>query len=132
MTSELHRALDTELEPWHVTIVTAHAPVDATDAEAIALANDARYIVWRERDDLVVYDRELRLAARRKTRAGAFDKTIAASAAASVKTLMRLPRSIRQRRRHRFLGTPGSACGSISMRLRVALPARPKRALVRT
>jgi hypothetical protein len=88
---ELRRALDTELEPWHVSIITAQAPLDATDAEAIALANHARYIVWRERDDLVVYDRDLRLAARRKTRTGAFDRTIAASAAASVKTLMRLP-----------------------------------------
>ncbi len=89
---ELRRALETELEPWHVTIVMAKAPSDAADAEAIAfLANNARYIVWRERDDLLVYDRELRLAARRKASVGAFDATSAASAAASVKTLLRLP-----------------------------------------
>lgn len=88
---ELRRAFDAELAPWHVTIVTARVPADATDAEAIASSNHARYIVWRERDDLVVYDLELRLAARRKTSAGAFDTTSAASAAASVKTLLRLP-----------------------------------------
>jgi hypothetical protein len=88
---ELRRALAAELEPWHVTIVTDHAPVDAMDADAIAIARGARFIVWRERDELVVYDRASRLTARRKARAGAFDEAAAASAAASVKTILRLP-----------------------------------------
>jgi hypothetical protein len=91
--AQLLHALDAELGPWHVQIVVAPPPVasDATSADAEARDHDARFIVWRDGDAIAVYDRDTRALERRRLRNGALDSMAAASAATSVKTIMRLP-----------------------------------------
>jgi hypothetical protein len=89
---ELRHAMEHALAPWRLEVVIDGAPPDdAATAEQRAAADTARFVVWRERDQLVVYDRELGSTERRGSRAGALDPRTAAAAALSIKTMMRLP-----------------------------------------
>lgn len=84
---ELQRALETVLAPWRLQVVVdANAPVDAPQVHA-----NARFVVWRENGELVVYDRERGDRQHRRAPDGALDPASAAAAALTVKTLMRLP-----------------------------------------
>ncbi|HEV7557643.1 MAG TPA: hypothetical protein VGO00_19395 [Kofleriaceae bacterium] len=86
---ELRRAVETALRPWHVSIIDdATPPADA--AERASTAN-ARYIVWRDRAELVVYDSRDGRQLRTPVQAGALDPVSAAAAALTVKTMLRLP-----------------------------------------
>lgn len=85
----LRDAIVKSLRPWKFEVVLdADAPADA--AETAARAN-ARYVVWRDGADLVVFDRDTKLSDRRPAQSGALDPLGAAAAALSVKTMMRLP-----------------------------------------
>jgi len=102
---ELRRAIEATLAPWHVEVVVEVAPpADARAArewnghDALAPAwqmrpdaQTARFVVWRERGELVVFDRERGQAEHRAAPTGALDPVSAAAAALTVKTLMRLP-----------------------------------------
>ncbi len=89
---ELRHALATALSPWDLEIVVeATRPGDATQAEALATREAARFVVWRRDGDLVVFDRERGSAEHREGRVGPLDPVAAAAAALTVKTLMRLP-----------------------------------------
>lgn len=102
---ELLRALESSLAPWRLVLVV--------DREAIAAAHDrelggdaggepggalsraaatgARFVVWREHDQLVVVDRARGTTERRPVSPGELDPVNAAAAALTVKTMMRLP-----------------------------------------
>ncbi len=89
---ELRRALAGALAPWHVELfVDAIAIRDDDDAIHRAASWNARFVIWRDRGQLVVFDRERALADRRTTRTGALDPADAAAAALTVKTMLRLP-----------------------------------------
>jgi hypothetical protein len=86
---ELRHAMTTALRPWKLEVIFDASPVDETTAAARADALSARFVVWREGNDLLVFDREKGDTQRRDAPAG--DAVAAASAALTVKTLMRLP-----------------------------------------
>ena len=89
---ELRRAVADSLRPWHIEVMVETAtPSDLASARERADENTARFVVWRDGDQLVVYDRGSGEAERRTTRVGAFDPIDAAAAALTVKTMMRLP-----------------------------------------
>jgi hypothetical protein len=88
---ELVRAIDKSLAPWRIAVIAAPSVPDEAHAHAQADAVDAQFIVWREGDQLVVFDRAQGTAERRPARAGPFDPVSAAAAALTVKTMMRLP-----------------------------------------
>jgi hypothetical protein len=88
---ELVHAINTSLAPWKIVVVAEPKVPDEAHAHARADAVDAQFIVWRERDQLVVFDREQGTSERRTARAGAFDPVSAAAAALTVKTMLRLP-----------------------------------------
>jgi hypothetical protein len=89
---ELRRAVETSLRPWHLEVVVdAETPSDSTAARQRAEHDGARFVVWRDADQLVVFDDRTGVAERRPASAGAFDPTAAAAAALTVKTMMRLP-----------------------------------------
>jgi hypothetical protein len=88
---ELVRAINTSLAPWKVTVIAEPDVPDEAHAHARADAVDAQFIVWRERDQLVVFDREHGTSERRTASARAFDPVSAAAAALTVKTMLRLP-----------------------------------------
>lgn len=90
---ELQRAVKATLAPWRAEVIVEaeQHPSDTTHAQMIGTAQTARFVVWRERGDLVVYDRERGTAEHRAAPAGALDPASAAAAALTVKTLMRLP-----------------------------------------
>ena len=89
---ELLRAVKSTLAPWKLeVIVDPSPPSDEADARARADARHARFVVWRQRGSLVVLDRERDEAEERDTAEGPLDAVGAASAALTVKTLMRLP-----------------------------------------
>jgi hypothetical protein len=89
---ELRRAVAASLRPWHIEVmVEAATPSDLTTARERADESTARFVVWRDGDQLVVYDNGNGEAERRPTRVGAFDPIDAAAAALTVKTMMRLP-----------------------------------------
>lgn len=88
---ELRRALEASLRPWRIAVVVAPAPASPAEASARAEADTPRFVVWREGDELVVFDREAHAAERRPAHAGSFDAVGAAAAALTVKTLLRLP-----------------------------------------
>ncbi len=89
---ELRRAMETALAPWRLEVVTEDAPPpDTVTAEQQAQAQTARFVVWRDASQLVVYDHERGSAERRDSRAGTLDPPTAAAAALTIKTMMRLP-----------------------------------------
>jgi len=89
---ELRHAMEQALEPWHLEVVIeASAPADATIAQQRADAATARFVVWRDGEQLVVYDRELGSTERRISRSRTLDPPAAAAAALTIKTMMRLP-----------------------------------------
>jgi hypothetical protein len=89
---ELLHAVESSLAPWHLTVVIDSAvPRDDATAHARADVTGARFVVWREDDQLVVFDRDRAASERRPARKGAFDPVTAAAAALTVKTMMRLP-----------------------------------------
>lgn len=88
---ELRRALEASLSPWQLEVIVEPAVPGVEAAEGRARARDARFVVWRAGGALVVYDRERDAAEHRDARSGALDAVAAASAALTVKTLMRLP-----------------------------------------
>jgi hypothetical protein len=89
---ELRHAMEQVLAPWHLEVVIESAPpTDSAMAQARADADTARFVVWREGEQLVVYDRELEFIERRDCRSGMLDPPTAAAAALTIKTMMRLP-----------------------------------------
>jgi len=89
---ELLRAVTSTLAPWRLeVIVDPDPPANTGDAQHRADARSARFVVWRRDGDLVVFDRERGAAEHREGRTGTLDPIEAASAALTVKTLMRLP-----------------------------------------
>jgi hypothetical protein len=89
---ELQSAVKATLAPWRLEVVIeGERPSDTTHAQMIGDAKTARFVVWRERGDLVVLDRERGAAEHREAPEGALDPASAAAAALTVKTLMRLP-----------------------------------------
>jgi hypothetical protein len=89
---ELRHAMEQALAPWHLQVVIEDSPpTDAASARERADADTARFIVWREGAQLVVYDRELGSTERRDSRSGMLDPPTAAAAALTIKTMMRLP-----------------------------------------
>lgn len=88
---ELRRAMTTALRPWKLEVIVDATPVDEASAAARADALGARFVVWRQGKDLIVFDRERGDAQHREAPSGALDPVDAASAALTVKTLMRLP-----------------------------------------
>jgi hypothetical protein len=88
---ELRHAMEQALAPWHLDVVIEGSPADAATAQHRADADTARFVVWRDGDELVVYDRELGSIERRTSRSGPLDPPAAAAAALTVKTMMRLP-----------------------------------------
>ncbi|MEO7735792.1 MAG: hypothetical protein ABIY55_32860 [Kofleriaceae bacterium] len=89
---ELRHAMEQALAPWHLEIVIdGTAPGDAASAQERADADTARFVVWRDGEQLVVFDRELGTLERRASRAGPLDPVAAATAALTIKTSMRLP-----------------------------------------
>lgn len=89
---ELRHAMEQALAPYHLQVVIeGPAPSDAAIAAQRADADTARFVVWRDGDELVVYDRELGSTERRASQAGVLDPPTAAAAALTIKTMMRLP-----------------------------------------
>jgi hypothetical protein len=89
---ELRHAMEQALAPWRLEVVIASAPpADAAMAQERADADTARFVVWRDGDQLVVYDRELGSVEQRDSSAGPLDPPTAAAAALTIKTMMRLP-----------------------------------------
>ena len=89
---ELRRAVDASLKPYRIEVVVDPVPPsDLAGAEARAEGRHARFVVWREGSELVVFDHETAALERRVAQDGAFDPVSAAAAALTVKTMMRLP-----------------------------------------
>jgi hypothetical protein len=89
---ELRRAVTTALAPWKLEVVTDPNPqIDTASASARADSLNARFVVWREGNELVVFDRERNETVRREGKPGTLEPVDAAAAALTVKTLMRLP-----------------------------------------
>ncbi len=89
---ELRHAMEQALAPWRLDVVIEGPPPrDAGAARERAEADTARFVVWRERAELVVFDRELGTIERRDSQAGTLDPPAAAAAALTIKTMMRLP-----------------------------------------
>ncbi len=89
---ELRRAVVASLRPWRIEVVVdPSAPVDVTSAGTRADDRAARFVVWRDGGQLVVFDRDSHQAERRDAKIGAFDPLDAEAAALSIKTMMRLP-----------------------------------------
>jgi hypothetical protein len=89
---ELRHAVEQVLAPWRLEVVIeGPPPSDTAMAAQRADADTARFVVWRDGEQLVVYDRELGAAERRDSRSGALDAPTAAAAALTIKTMMRLP-----------------------------------------
>jgi hypothetical protein len=88
---ELQRAVATALAPWRLELIVDPTPVDAGTVSERADAQSARFVVWREGSDLIVFDRDRGEAEHREASTGALDPVAAAAAALTVKTLMRLP-----------------------------------------
>ncbi len=89
---ELRHAMEQVLAPWHLEVVVeGPPPPDTAVARERADADTARFVVWRDGEQLIVYDRELGSTERRDSRAGVLDPPTAAAAALTIKTMMRLP-----------------------------------------
>jgi hypothetical protein len=89
---ELRHAMEQALAPWQLQVlVEGPAPSDAAAAGQRAALDIARFVVWRDGDQLVVFDRERSASERRTLQTGTLDPPAAAAAALSIKTMMRLP-----------------------------------------
>ncbi len=89
---ELLRAVRSALAPWKLEVVVDESPpADELEAETRAGERSARFVVWRRRGALVVFDRDRGSTEERESAAGPLDAVDAAAAALTVKTLMRLP-----------------------------------------
>ena len=89
---ELRHAMQTALAPWKLQVLTEDdPPPDTVTAEQRAQASTARFVVWRDSSQLVVYDHDRGSAERRDSRSGTLDPPTAAAAALTIKTMMRLP-----------------------------------------
>jgi len=89
---ELRHAMEQALAPWHLEIVIeGPPPTDTAMAQERADADTARFVVWREGAELLVYDRELGFTEQRTSQSGVLDPPTAAAAALTIKTMMRLP-----------------------------------------
>jgi len=89
---ELRHAMEQALAPWYLDVVIEGPPPrDIRAARDRAEADTARFVVWREGTELVVFDRELETIERRDSQAGVLDPPAAAAAALTIKTMMRLP-----------------------------------------
>lgn len=89
---ELRHAMEQTLAPWHLEVVIEGSPpANAAMARERADADTARFVVWRDGNQLVVYDRELGSIEQRGSRSGVLDPPAAAAAALTIKTMMRLP-----------------------------------------
>ncbi len=89
---ELRRAVEASLRPWRIEVVVEPgAPADLASAQERADHDTARFVVWRDGAELVVYDRQSGVSERRSIQIGPFDAVAASAAALSVKTMMRLP-----------------------------------------
>lgn len=89
---ELRTAIVASLRPWRIEVVVDPAPVDDDAAAAVRAAGQAaRFVVWRDGDQLVVYDRDTQKTERRVARSGKLDAIGAAATALTVKTMLRLP-----------------------------------------
>jgi hypothetical protein len=84
-------AIELTLQPWKMVVVAQSDAIDPGLVSARAVDADAQFIVWRDDSELVVYDRERDVTERRPARTGPMDPVSAASAALTVKTMMRLP-----------------------------------------
>src|SRR5690349_613165 len=84
--------MEQALAPYHLEVVIeGPAPTDIAIAQQRADADTARFVVWRDGAELVVYDRELGSSERCASQAGVLDPPTAAAAALTIKTMMRLP-----------------------------------------
>jgi hypothetical protein len=89
---ELRHAMEQALAPYRLEVVIeVTAPTDDSIAQERADADTARFVVWRDGEQLVVYDRELETTERRDSQSGMLDPPTAAAAALTIKTMMRLP-----------------------------------------
>jgi hypothetical protein len=89
---ELQHAVASTLEPWHIAVVAAlDQPADAAGARRQAREASARFVVWRERTRLFVYDDQSTELDVRAVDAGTLDPVAAAGVALTIKTMMRLP-----------------------------------------
>ncbi|MEJ7599621.1 MAG: hypothetical protein WKG01_17065 [Kofleriaceae bacterium] len=85
-------AVRATLAPWRLEVVVeTTVPADAKQAQMIGETQTARFVVWRVRGELVVYDRDRGAVEQRAAPVGRLDPASAAAAALTVKTLMRLP-----------------------------------------
>ncbi|MDB4954938.1 MAG: hypothetical protein JWO36_2507 [Myxococcales bacterium] len=88
---QLRRAVEETLRPWHIDVVIDDAaPAGVDEARLRADDEQAQFVVWREADQLLVYNRVDDHTESRTTPAGALDPLDAAAAALTIKTAMRL------------------------------------------
>lgn len=122
---ELLHAVESSLSPWKLAVVVEREiPADDTTAHARADATGARFVVWRERDQLVVFDRGRDVSERRPARAGSFDAVTAAAAALTVKTMMRLPPPPEDAVEIVVAPPPPSSAGHVEVRIEAGAAAR--------
>lgn len=86
---ELLHAIETSVAPWKLVVTST--PATTAFSDVVATRTDVQFIVWREGAELVVFDRERGVTERRPAHEGPMDPVAAASAALTVKTMMRLP-----------------------------------------
>jgi len=121
---ELMRAVASTLSPWHLeVIVQREPPSDLVAAGTLATVREARFVVWRQDGDLVVFDRERGDAEHRAGRAGALDPVGAAAAALTIKTLMRLPPPVEEP----VPVTPATDETAVEVRIQAGISARVTR-----
>jgi hypothetical protein len=119
---ELRHAMEQALAPWHLQVVIeGPPPADTTMAQQRADADTARFVVWRDGMQLVVYDRELDSTERRDSQAGVLDAPAAAAAALTIKTMMRLPPPPDE------AGAAASTAPGIGVRVQAGIAARISR-----
>jgi len=121
---ELRHAMEQTLAPWHLDVVIeGPPPANAAMAQERADADTARFVVWRDGAELVVYDRELGFIEQRASRSGVLDPPTAAAAALTIKTMMRLPPPPPAEASAPSL--PGSAAGSgLELRIQAGIATR--------
>jgi hypothetical protein len=118
---ELRHAMEHALAPWRLEVVIdGSPPADTAMAQQQADAGTARYVVWRDGDQLVVYDRELGFTEKRGSRSGVLDPPTAAAAALTIKTMMRLPPPVEPQPS----ATAAAADAGLALRFQVGIATR--------